>query len=73
MIATLFVNPMLISTDNILWLLIPLCIAVAIVYKTVRTESLRRLPLEILILIVLMVLGLVSLGVSLTLIVDYWP
>ena len=39
------------------WAVIPVSIAVAIVYKTIRTQSLRRLPMEILFLSLYMMLG----------------
>ena len=44
-----------------LWAVIPVSIAVAIVYKTIRTQSLRRLPMEILFLSLYMMLGVVAL------------
>lgn len=43
-LATLWVNPMQLPTAGQLWFAIPLCLAVALVYKTVRTESLRAIP-----------------------------
>ena len=70
---TLFRNPMALPFDSLLWFLGPLCVAVAIVYKTVRTQNLRRLPLEILVLMGYMVVGLVALGAGLWLIQEYWP
>ncbi len=71
-IATLFRNPMLVSTDALLWLLIPLCASVAIIYKTIRTENIRRLPLEILVLFVFMIAGLVALGAGLWAVQVLW-
>ncbi len=68
--ATLFVNPMELPTGALLWLLLPLCAAVGIVYKTVRIDNLRRLPVSIGVLVVLMIVGLVALGVGLWLIQD---
>ena len=51
-----------------LWLLLPLCASVAIIYKTVRTKNLRRLPVEVLGLVVYMTVGLVALGMGLWLV-----
>ena len=63
---SLFVNPMLLNGGRwTLSLLLPLCVSAAIVYKTLRTNNLRRLPLEILSLIGYMVLGLIALGLGL--------
>lgn len=67
MIATLFYNPLHISHGVVLWLIIPLCLSVAVIYKTVRTDNLRRLPMEILVLMGYMTGGLVALGGALVL------
>ena len=70
---TLFKHPMTLHFDSLLWLLIPLCAAVAIVYKTVRTQNIRRLHLEILYLMAYMIGGLVILGIILWAAHQYWP
>jgi hypothetical protein len=60
-LATIFVNPIPIDpTDAIFWV-IPLCIAVAAVYRTIRTDNLRRLPREIVTLSVCLIGGLAAL------------
>ena len=72
-LASLFYNPIQLPSDSLLvWLVLPLCVAVAVVYKTLRTRSLRRLPLEIGLLMLYMVLGLAALGAGLWLIQEYW-
>ena len=68
---TLFYNPMTLEYDQLLWLLLPLCASLAIVYKTVRTTNLRRLPLEALALFGYLILGMVGLGAGLWLITKY--
>lgn len=73
MISTLFTNPQMIESRWIIWLLIPLCVAVAIAYKTVRTHNIRRLWLDIIRLIAQIVVGLTALGFVLWLIQGYWP
>jgi hypothetical protein len=73
MIATIFYHPMNLPVRTVLWLVIPLCLSVVIVYKTVRTDNLRRLPLQILFLAAYVLAGLVALGVCLYLIQEYWP
>ncbi|MBN1942750.1 MAG: hypothetical protein JW849_05585 [Phycisphaerae bacterium] len=61
----LFYNPILVPQAAVLWLILPLCLSVAVVYKTVRTVELRRLPREIVGLMLYMIGGLVVLGVVL--------
>ena len=45
-LAALFTHPMIIGSQTF-WLIIPVSVMVAIGYKTVRTENLKRLPLDI--------------------------
>lgn len=68
----LFTYPMDLSFQSSLWLVLPLCASVSIVYKTVRTEDLRRLPMEIAALFAYMITGLVALGVVLWGIHSWW-
>jgi len=68
----LFTYPMRLSFQASLWLVLPLCASVSIVYKTVRTEDLRRLPLEVAGLFAYMMIGLVALGAALWAIHSYW-
>jgi hypothetical protein len=63
--GTLFYHPLTVPTDLHLWLLLPLCAAVAIVYKAVRTQHVRRLALDSAVLLAYMVVGLLALGVAL--------
>ena len=65
---TLFQNPMLIPEWLVLWLILPLCLAVAVVYKTVRINDIRKLPRQIAALMAYMVGGLVLLGAALWLV-----
>ena len=73
MIAELFVHPQVLPFDAILWLVLPLCASVAIVYKTIRVDDLRRLPVQAGILIIFMLGGLLALGAGLWAIHEYWP
>ena len=70
---TLFVHPVRLSFTSLLWLLPPLCLFVAIIYKTVRMHRLRRLPMEVVALVIYMLGGLVALGLALWLVHEYWP
>ncbi|MFP4104453.1 MAG: hypothetical protein ACLFVU_00040 [Phycisphaerae bacterium] len=68
---TLFYNPVHVPQSMALWLMIPLLIGLGIVYKTVRTRNLRRLPLEIALLILYMGGGLFALGLGLWIVQEY--
>jgi len=70
----LFKHPMILDAGGwSLWLLGPLCLSVAITYKTIRIDRLRRLPLEVLWLMGYIAAGLAALGAGLWLIQAYWP
>jgi len=70
----LFKHPMLLDASGwSLLLLGPLCLSVAITYKTIRVNSLRRLPLEVLSLMGYMIAGLAALGAGLWAIQAFWP
>jgi len=60
---TIFVNPVRLPSHSLLWMLLPLCLAVAIVYKTIRASTLERLWLKIAVLAFEIIIGLVALGV----------
>lgn len=67
---TMFTNPVLIGS-NYLWLLVPLCMVLALVYKTIRVQYLRHLPLAVLGLWVYILLGLSALGAAFYLLLEY--
>ena len=46
-LLALFTKPLMVSSQ-VWWGIIPVSLSVAIIYKTVRSENIRRLPLEIL-------------------------
>ncbi len=62
MMATLFWHPMTLDSASTIWLLIPLCISVAVTYKTIRVQRLSQLPVQILLLVVFILGGLALLG-----------
>ena len=66
----LFWNPIEMGQDA-LWLVLPLCAVVAVVYKTVRVQTLRQLPMNILGLWLYMLFGLSCLAVALYLLNEY--
>jgi len=55
---TWFYNPLTLPSWALLVMLLPLCLAVAIVYKAVRVVDVRRLGLEVLALFLYMLAGL---------------
>ncbi len=65
---TLFQNPMTIPAWLVLWMILPLCLAVAVVYKTIRTDDISKLPRQVAGLMLYMVGGLILLGAVLWLI-----
>ena len=69
MIAKLFVNPALMG-DSYIFFVLPLCAVVAIVYKAVRVEHLRQLPLQVLRLWAFMLVGLAALGAAFYLLLE---
>jgi hypothetical protein len=69
----IFTNPLTLSVNSGLMFLLPLCAAVAIIYKTIRVDDLRYLAREIVSLVAYMVAGLVVLCIGLWLIHTYWP
>lgn len=73
MTATLFYNPLILPSDStLLWLLLPVLVGVAVVYKTIRTKNLRRLWLEVVSLVAYMIVGLAVLAVVLWVVDHYW-
>ncbi len=67
---SLFVNPVEMGA-NALWLVLPLAGVGAVVYKTVRVERLRELPLQILRLLIDILVGLAVLGAAFYLLLEY--
>jgi hypothetical protein len=72
-IATLFYNPITVSFNSELLMLLPLCAAVGLIYKTIRVEYLSQLPREYVKLLAYMAFGLVALSVLLWATYTYWP
>ena len=66
----IFLNPMELGTAHV-WLVLPLCALVAVVYKAIRVEHLRDLPRQILNLWALMAVALTALGAAFYLLLEY--
>jgi hypothetical protein len=70
---TPFYHPMTLSSDAVMWLVLPLALAVAVVYKAIRVGHVRELPRQVAVLMVQMVAGLIALGLVLWAVATYWP
>ena len=70
---TLFYHTVALPWHGQLWLIVPLCASVAIVYKTVRTPDLRRLPQEVLGVLAYVLFGLALLGLTIWAVHEFWP
>jgi hypothetical protein len=64
---TPFIDPLPIWSPDWMWviLLIPLCAAVAIVYKTIKCGAVNRIPREALVLFVTIVVGMLMAAAAL--------
>lgn len=65
LVADLFVHPISVVGFQRLLLLLPLCLAVSIVYKSIKCEKVRDIPLSVLALWATIVGGMVAVGVGL--------
>lgn len=66
----LFLEPLKLW-DYWIWLAMPLCMGVALVYKSMRVESMRRVPLEAFKFAVWIMLGMSAAAVALALLVRF--
>ena len=64
-LAGLFVTGVELTGLQRMVLMLPLCLSIAIVYKTIRCENMRDMPTEALGLWITIVLGLYAVGVGL--------
>jgi hypothetical protein len=65
MLMTLFVTGIELSGIQRFLLMPPLCLCIAIVYKTTRCESLRDIPLATIVLWITIVIGMYAVGLGL--------
>ena len=64
-LAGLFTTPLDLSSRQRLLLMLPLCLSIAVVYKTTRYDHLGELPAASLVLWVTIVLGMFAVGIGL--------
>jgi len=60
----LFTTPMQLTGVQHLLLLGPLCLAISIIYKTIRCQDIRDVPLAALVQCVTIILGMLGVGVA---------
>lgn len=65
LLAALFVDAIPVSGHGRIGLILPLCLAIAVVYKTLRMEDLRKMPMSVLPLWITIVAGMYLTGVAL--------
>lgn len=69
-LATLFLNPMPLGRWQSIILLLPLCLAISVVYKTIKCENIREIPLASVVSWVTIVVGMYVVGVALLLLYE---
>jgi hypothetical protein len=65
LLATLFSNPLTCDRRTGMLLVLPLSLAVSVVYKTIKCHSLREVPLAVLVSWITILVGMAVVGVSL--------
>lgn len=64
-LSSFLASSMIINGGLRLVMMLPLCLSIAIVYKTTRCEDLRELPMAVGGLLVSIVLGMAAVGIGL--------
>lgn len=64
-LAGLFTSAMELSAGRRVFLILPLCLSIAVVYKTLRLPDLRRLPVASIVLWITIVISMYAVGVGL--------
>ena len=64
-VAAIFTTPVFMTGHQHALLLLPLCLSIAVVYKTTRCPDVRDIPLASLVLWVTIVVGMYAVGVGL--------
>jgi hypothetical protein len=69
-LATLFLNPVTLGRWQSMVLLLPLCLAVSIVYKTTKCGQVRDIPLASVVSWITIVVGMYAVGIALLLLYE---
>jgi len=70
-LLALFTTGIALTGPQRLVLMLPLCLSIAVVYKTTRCELLRQVPLAALSLWVTIVIGMCAVGVALWVLFEF--
>ncbi len=70
LILAFFTSTVELTSRQRILLILPLCLSIAVVYKALRSENLRRLPWSVLGLWVTIVAGMSAVGVGLWLLFE---
>lgn len=70
LLATLMIHPVSLVRWQYALLLLPLCLAISIIYKTTRCENLRDVPMAVLKNWITIVIGMYAVGIALLLIYE---
>jgi len=65
LIAGLFTTAMELPAGRRAWFILPLCLSIAVVYKTLRVPDLRKVPLASIVLWITIVISMYAVGVGL--------
>jgi len=69
-LATLFLNPITLSRWASIILLLPLCLAVSVVYKTIKCGNVRDIPLASVVSWITIVVSMYAVGIALFLLYE---
>ncbi|HPD32346.1 MAG TPA: hypothetical protein PLL20_20320 [Phycisphaerae bacterium] len=70
LLATLMINPLPLVRWQQALLLLPLCLCISIIYKTIKCENLREIPMAVLKNWITIVIGMYVVGIALLLIYE---
>ncbi|HEY3244000.1 MAG TPA: hypothetical protein VGM03_11690, partial [Phycisphaerae bacterium] len=62
--TTIILSYLTVSPWGHKWLLLPLCLSISIVYKTLRCRRLRDVPLSALVLWITIIIGMYAVGIG---------
>jgi hypothetical protein len=65
MLATLMIHPLHVTRFQQMLMLLPLCLAISVVYKTIKCPKVRDIPLAALVSFVTIVVGMYAVGIGL--------
>lgn len=71
-LATLMIQPLLLNKWQQALMLLPLCLAVSVVYKTTKCSTVREIPLASLLSWATIVVGMYLVGGVLLLVYEQW-